>query len=222
MESRLVQDRSYSSSCFRPRPRLFFDHALKRLIVITKWSGDLSEAIVARHLENFLDLAFDPEKTRVASTIQENVSLESHFVSALSSLNEWLTSEVNALYLKNLFEVCILQLEPSKLSWASVGQPHIMLSQLNDTHILRDEKTDSESLSSGGPLPLRALGIFPEVKVSSGVVVLESAPTVYLLSRDNPARLHSPSIHSAFEDLERSLIEEDPEAPFWLGLVNLI
>jgi hypothetical protein len=219
MVFKMIQQRIFAGTAFRPRPKVIADVKSRRLTVITRWSGDLSIESLASKLDDFLNISVDLDVTKISgmdpvAAPEFNEKLNS----SLKSANEIVLSEYNSVYLKHLVEVSIFQKVDQQLHWACCSDLTVAARQGNRLMLL---SASESAVPEASPLPLNALGVSAEISVSAGTCDLKGVDSLVLVACSFNQQELLKTFEGDFKQLESALIESDYQSPFWLAEIPL-
>ncbi|MNK95621.1 hypothetical protein D3C87_1158650 [compost metagenome] len=114
------------------------------------------------------------------------------------------------------------------LAWAQVGNPSLFAQRTAQRlqplsvglDLSRELNTDAQTLP---PMPTQLLGIEPSCSIQCGHTRLKEGEQVVLLASSSiaPSLLARESGTFSLSEITQKMIQENPEAPFWLGLIDL-
>lgn len=223
-----LQERSYSTKILRPKPLVYQQDDGGLIVIATSWGK-------AEHAQRALD-----EVVKYVSSAQADVEVTSPF-----DFLSVLTDEVNylrtALLITNdlLYrgenkseyfsgvEILALFKRGPQIAWAHVGNPSVLLQRqgqrLQPLSIGLDLSSElSPANSILPPLPAQLLGLEPTCHVQCGHTRVNEGDQIVLLGSPTIATELWTDVGTAdMGTLTQRMIQEAPEAPFWLGLVDL-
>lgn len=223
-----IQARSYSSKLFRPKPHVHLEDDGSLLVIATSWGQPEHAALVADEIVKYVTAARGDVEVTSPFEIVPALSREAnHLRIGTLIANEILyRGENKAQYLSGV-EVLAVGRQGTQLAWAQVGAPHLLLRRQGRPLVpLATSFDHSFELSLAGqhesPLPSRLLGVDPSCHISSGdLQVSENDLLVLLASSMVPPALWTVSGPYDLQILTKHLVENDPDAPFWLALIDL-
>lgn len=214
------EGRSYTSGkTFRPKPQVFTREESGLTAVLTPWGpAELGEQLWKKIHETFEN----PESEKPTQfTLPLETETANHLAQTLRLVHQEFYQTENMKQLRLGVEAVLFHRAGRRLSWARVGQPHIVLRVGDDLHPLAYEADWSFHHQTKAPLLTNALGIEASVAIQTGTLEIPKKGTLILISRGSLPRgffaLEKPSLQT----LARSLVEADAEAPFWVGLSEL-
>ena len=222
-----INYRSYGGQYFRPKPTVEYDPQFELCLIATPWGNpsSLSDALqiikdyctsskngieATTPFEHITCLSPLANRLRVAAQLANNYLLNQ------SNQSEYITGVELTLISKDKFEIAILQ----------VGQPQVFLKRENLDLQPLIASTSPRYLSEHSPsppLPDEMLGIHN--KVNWTIKTFRSQPNdkILLLSHSFiPREIYSLSENQFdLNQISWTLTKNNPEHPFWLGLLEV-
>jgi hypothetical protein len=224
-----IQERSYSGNLFRPRPEVHLDSSGQLLIVATPW-GPRSSAkkVVQLIIDHFNSSRDDNEATSPFSRLTCLSVLANHLRTAVKLANDLIYNEDNKNEYMSGIELFVMAKSGSEICWIQTGMPCPILDRTNSPLAQLGSSQDlalefSRSTQLLAPLPSKLLG----VDITSDFATESIHPTMHdrfiILSRSgsNAEVLRLAPGDRSIESISRILSTEDPELPFWLGIVEI-
>lgn len=223
-----IEERSYSSKIFRPKPYLHRESDGSLLIVATSWG----------HAEHAVRVADEITKYMTAAKGDVEVTSPFEFLPTLSDQANQLRismmiandilyrGENKAEYISGV-EILALSRSGQELAWAQIGGPHLLFRRRGRPLVpLATAFDHAFELSLSGdvppPLPSRLLGVDPTCHIVAGDLQVSDQDRLVLLSSSVlPESLWGLSDHLDLAHLTQRMAREDGDAPFWLGIVDL-
>lgn len=216
-----LRERSYSGQVFRPKPLIDADSKPGTVIIATSWGAPEHATKVVQKVNDFLSLAAEPDATAMGSYIEGLGTQANRLRSAALLANETLFSNENrAEYLAGV-ELTAFVIHNNSLSWVQVGTPHLLLSTRKGLQPLSYSPDWAWQLGSDSPLLCHGLGLEPHCQVQCGSVKVESMDKVILVSRSSIPGIFYSQEKLELSDLSQVLVEDSPDTPFWLGILDL-
>lgn len=223
-----LQERSYSTKILRPKPLIHTEEDGSLIVLSTSW-GQPEDA------QRALD-----EVVKFVNAAKSDVEVTSHFefLTCLTDevnyvrtgvliANEVLYRGVNRAEYSSGVEILVLFKRGSQIAWAQVGCPSLFIQRehqnLHPMSIgldLSGELVNSKETLP--PLPSSLLGLDPTCYVQCGHTHVNSGDQLVLLASSSVATSlwgKNPNVLD-MESITRSMIQENPETPFWLGIVQ--
>lgn len=214
-----VIERSYSGQVFRPKP--IIDSKPDTLIIATSWGSQDHGQKVVKRVNDFLSLAAEPDATSMGSYIEGIGSMANRLRSAAMLANESLFSVENRDEYVAGVELTAFSIHNNNLSWVQVGTPHLLLSTRKGLQPLSYSPDWAWQLGSPSPLLCHGLGLEPHCQVQCGSVKVETLDKVILVSRSSIPGAFYAQANLGLQELSQVLVQDTPEMPFWLGIVDL-
>lgn len=219
--------RSYTSGqFFRPKPYVLERPESNLIVVATPW-GPLEHAQrVAEIVTEQFELLSREDLTTPFESIPTLNSAANRLRMGLMTANQFLFKGENAKAWKTAVEIVAIHYDKPVLSWAHVGGPHLLLADSKFTHPLAYVLDWDAQTQIQGPLFSQALGIEAQLPISAGSVRVNKGSRLLMLSRSHWPRgiLSNPfgkgSSEQEMDLILKSLVEENSENPFWLGLFD--
>lgn len=222
-----LQERSYSSKIFRPKPHVHVEADGALLVVATSWGLPEHAALVAGEIANYVTAARGD--VEVTSPFEYLTSLSDAAndlrISMLVANDVLYRGENKSEYVSGVEVLAILR-QDSQVAWAQVGSPHLLLRRPGRPLVpLATSFDHSFELALQGkheaPLPSRLLGVDPSCQIVCGDLQAGADDLLVLLSSSQlpPALWTAPGPFD-LRNLTGHLIAENPDLPFWIGLVD--
>lgn len=216
----LVQ-RSYSGHTFRPRPQIEIEKNTNTLIVATSWGSPEQAQAVIEMIKEQLSVSHQPDATRVGNFI-DGLSEESNRLRAAATIaNDYLYSRENSREYQAAVEIALVTIHKRNISWLQLGTPHLLLAGSNGIEPLAYTPDWSWQHQQSSPLLSKALGMERSVYFNCGSHRLKGDEKMFFVSRSAvPSALYSlksPNLKTCSE----VLVEDNSEAPFWVGVLDL-
>jgi hypothetical protein len=224
-----LQERSYSTRILRPRPILHTEDDGSLIVVATTWGQP-------EHGQRAVD-----EVVKYVSAAKADVEVTSPFEfltclpdevnyvrTALLLANDMLYRGENKMEYFSGVEILALFRRGNMLAWAQVGNPSIFAQRTAQRlqplsiglDLSRELNTDAQTLP---PMPTQLLGIEPSCSIQCGHTRLKEGEQVVLLASSSiaPSLLAREAGTFSLSEITQKMIQENPESPFWLGLIDL-
>ncbi len=219
--------RSYGGKIFRPKPLVHEEENL--LVMVSCWGpGDQAQTVVE-------------DVSKYVAAAMGDVEVTSHFeyLTCLSDQANYLRI-ATLLANENIFrgenknefvsgyELTVVLRHKNQLSWAQVGGPHILIRRngqpLMPLTIQLDVSSEVHASKLLAPLPHWLLGLDSTCQVQCGDVRFNSQDQLVLASSAHLSKALFTDRSSEALSLEKVtqwMIQDNPENPFWLGLLPL-
>lgn len=224
-----LQERSYSTKIMRPKPLIHQEDDGSLIVIATSWGQP-------EHAQRALD-----EVVKYVGAAKSDVEVTSpfEFLTCLSDevnyvrtgiliANDILYRGENKMEYFSGVELLALFKRGSQMAWAHVGSPSLFIQRKNQNLQplsigldLSSELLGSDETSP--PLPAQLLGLDPTCYVQCGHTHVNEGDHLVLLASSSVAS--SLWVRDAGQvelgTITTRMIQDAPEAPFWLGLVDL-
>lgn len=224
-----IDERSYNSKLIRPRPLVHLESDGSLLVVATGWGEP-------EHAQRAVD---EVTKYMVAAQADVEVTSPFEFLTSLPDevnyvrtacliANENLYRGGNKNEYTSGIELTVLFQRGSQIAWSQIGSPSILFkrphSSLQPLSCNLDLSVELAPPSQQySPLPHALLGLDPTCDIKSGHFHVHSGDQVLLLSSGQIASSlwKNESNHLSIPQVTQSLVQENPDMPFWLGIVTI-
>lgn len=214
--------RSYhSDSMLRPRPVVVSREEAGLYIIMTTWSGDIGEKTAQDILERLEGLA-DQDVTQVRAADAALGSRAAFMRSVLAMKSREIFQTQNSKKAKALVEILVLHFQQQEVAWASVGQPNLFLHRKQRVIPLTCQLDQAMVEPGLPPLASHGLGLEDQIDIQAGSIRREPQDAYVCIAHPTcPISLIEKSDHEcSFQDLNRQLIDFDPNQAYWLGLFS--
>lgn len=221
------QERSYSTKVLRPKPQVHWDEEGGLVVVATSWGQPEHAQRVLEEVVKYVNAA--KADVEVTSPFQFLTCLtdEANYVrTAVLIANEALYRGENRNEYFSGVEVLVLFKRGSQLAWAQVGCPSILVQRKNQNLQplamgldLANELRQDTILS---PMPAQLLGLDPTCNICCGHTSVASGDQLILLACASVATSLwlKTSEMTDLAEITGKMLREEPESPFWLGLIE--
>lgn len=217
-----VSHSSYTNGqYFRPKPVLIERPDSHLLVVATGWGPlEMTQNAAELVVNQFEQLAQEDQTTTVEVTASVSTPAN-RLIAGIKQANQYLYKTENAKLWKAAVEITALHYDRGVLSWVHVGSPHVILNDGKNIHPVAYVVDWVAQTGNQGPLFSQALGMDPHVNMTVGSLRLGSETQILLLGRSIMPRSVLSCEKFVAPEIQRLLVDDDPNAPFWLGLVEL-
>jgi len=225
----LIKERSYRSGFARPRPLIFKSEENHMILVVTPW-GDPSVAMkVNNEIVDYVSAAkTDVDITSPFDFYEGQPSLTNYLRIGLLLANDAIYRSENKTEYTAGFEILAIAQRGRQLSWASVGQPHLLLQKgthggVHPISFSYDLALESERHLAS--LPSEMLGVSSICQVNCGQFSVSPSDSLILLSG-----LSWPAFYPAIQSMSTSLqvdsattsiVEAGHDRSFWMATIQL-
>lgn len=223
-----LKERSYSTKTLRPKPLIHKEDDGSLIVVATSWGQP-------EHAQRAID-----EVVKYVSAAKADLEVTSpfEFLSCLSDevnyvrtgillANDLLYRGENRSEYFSGVEVMAIFKRGSQIAWAHVGCPSLFVQRktqgLQPLSIGLDLSSETTPALDLPPLPAQLIGLDPTCHVQCGHIhVAESDQLVLLASSQIATTLwKKESSNVDLSKITSGMIQENPESPFWLGIIEL-
>lgn len=217
-----ISQRSYSGHTFRPRPVIEIEKTSNTLIVATAWGNQEMAQWTADFIKERLSASgeVDAEITKVV-TKRAPVEESNKLRDVVQLANQQLYKKANEKEYQTAVEIAVVNVERKVLSWVQYGNPHLLLATGQGFQPLSYTPDWSWQLQQSSPLVANALGIKDSLYPNCGSYRLQGNESLFLVARSAlPAKLFSVA-EPELTNCAEALVEDNADAPFWLGMLSL-
>lgn len=209
----ILQDRSYNTNFFRPRPKV--ESSQEYTICLTSWAFEDRSADLIKTI--FESLRTDQVSDETVLTVREEKTELEKLIDSIKSANSKVFQNYNNNEYRYCFEVMILKHVQNKVMWANVGSPFLFMHTGTEFIPLSYGPDWGWRNGQVTPLPRATIGLSKVVDVQSGQFELTPQDGFCMLNRSYaPASFYQCEFDlSRISDL---LIHENENLPFWIGL----
>jgi hypothetical protein len=222
-----LKHRSYGGKVFRPTPFIHEDNNL--LVVASCWGpGDQTPTVVNEVVKYVTAAMGDVEVTSPFEYLTCLSDQANYLRIATLLANDLVFRGENRNEFVSGYELTVLLKSDKQLSWAQVGGPHILVGRqhrsLMPLTCQLDASNEMDSKLALPPMPVRLLGLEASCQIDCGdvkfnpgdqlVIAAASRLPKSIFLENDPAKLN-------LEKVTKWMIQESPESPFWLGLLDL-
>ena len=223
-----ITERSYNSKMIRPKPIIHVEGDGSLIIIATVWGYPEHGQRVIEEISKYMGAAkADVEVTspfEFLSCLPDEVN---YVRTATLIANDTLyRGENKSEYLSGV-EILVVYRRGRQIAWAQVGapalfvkKPNLPLQPLSSNLDLAVELSRDQILS---PLPSQLMGLEPtcDIKVGHFYARDEDQLVVMASGQIGESLWKSENKEMTLPDWTRGLVQENPELPFWLGVISL-
>lgn len=220
-------ERSYSGNLFRPRPEILFDQKGQILVVATPWGPRSTAKRAIQLIQNhILSSLQDNEATSPFGRLDCLIPIANDVRIAIQLVNESIFNEENKNEFISGIELFVLVKTKNIVSWAQVGTPSLFLihptmgpQPLGPNQDLSYEYSQHTDQATTSPLPSKLLGIYEQCDFTVESMHVDATQNLILLSRSNIPFSKLPAHEAPYllDAWAKSLSQDSPETPFWIG-----
>lgn len=215
-----LEQRSYGGKIFRPKPIVHLEDDL--LVLATCWgSGDHTPKVIDEVVKYVTAATGDVEVTTPFERLSGLSDAANFLRIACLLANDYAFRNENKSEYNAGYELLALHRSQSQLSWAQVGGPHVLLKKPKKPVQPVALQQDHWQLP---PLPTQLLGLDHNCQVYCGDFKVQSQDQIILASSGLlPSALWMESAKDSvhLQQVTQWLVQENPDSPFWLGLIQI-
>lgn len=224
-----IEERSYSSKLHRPRPSVYLEPDGSFLLVSTSWGDPEHAQKVNNDIAKYVQASMADVEVTSPFEVLTVLSREANYlrIAALIANEQLYRGENKGEYMAGV-ETLLLLKKGLQVAYAQVGAPHLLL-QKNARSLIPVSVGFETCLEMGGPggallapLPQSLLGADLSLNIRCGDFKVDEGDRLVLYAGAHwPESFWTASLASTLPQWTQKLVQKDPEAPFWLGLVDL-
>jgi len=224
-----LEERSYSSKLYRPRPAIYVEPDGSFIVITTSWGDPELGQKVNEDVTKYIQAAkADVEVTSPFEFLTSLTSEANYLRIATLISNEAMYRSSNKSEYVAGVETLLLLRKGSQIAYAQVGSPHLLI-QKKDRVVVPVSVTieagfemSNEDQDLLPPLPQALVGIDSNLNIRAGDFRAENGDRLILYSGGVwPKTLWNSNQESDLHQLTQKMVQMNPESPFWLGIVNL-
>lgn len=219
-----IDHRSYRARSFLPRPVVFNNEEERTLVIVTPWGDPNIAPKVNTEIMNYVTAAStDVDITSPFDFYETQSSACNYLRIGMLLANDAIYRSENKTEYTAGFEVLALKQTDCELSWASVGQPSLLMQKSNGSILPIHSGFDLsfEKDNSGGSLPSELLGVAPICHVHCGQFRMEDLDTLMVYSGVQlPKQIWTLDATLDIQNCTEKIVEAGFENSFWLGRVR--
>lgn len=223
-----LQERSYSTKIIRPKPLVHQQDDGGLIVVATSWGKAEHAQRAVEEVVKYVGAAqADVEVTSPFDFLSALTDEVNYLRTALLITNDILYRGENRSEYFSGVEILTLFKRGSQVAWAHVGNPSVLIQRqgqrLQPLSIGLDLSSElSPNDTFLPPLPAQLLGMDPTCYIQCGHTRVSEGDQLVLFGSPLIATaLWTEAGNADMSTLTQRMIQESPETPFWLGLVNL-
>ena len=224
-----LEERSYSSKTYRPRPAIYTEPDGSFLIVTTSWGSSEHAQRINDDIAKYVQAAKADVEVTSPFEFLTSLSSEANYlrIAALICNEQLYRGDNKNEYVAGL-ETLILLRQGSQMAYAQVGAPHLMIKK-EGRPLSPISVSYESSLEMSGPdniilppLPQTLMGIDVNLNIRSGDFKVDDGDQLVLYAGSFwPESLWNASQSGNLQQLTQKMVQKNPEAPFWLGVIDL-
>lgn len=222
-----LEERSYSSKVVRPKPLVHVEEDGSLIVVATAWGQPEHAVRALEEVVKYVNAAKADVEVTSPFEFLSCLSDEVNYVrTGMFIANEVLYRGENRNQYFSGVEIMALFRRGSQIAWAHMGAPSLLIQRQGKALQPLSMGLDlSSELRQGQevlpPLPAQLLGIDSSCDVHCGHVHVGPADRLVLLSSAQVSQSLWSSQDLNLAVVTQKMIQEEPDAPFWLGIVSL-
>lgn len=224
-----LEERSYSSKLHRPRPAIYTETDGSFIIVSTSWGAPEHAQKVNDELAKYIQAAKADVEVTSPFEFLTTLTSEANYlrIAALISNEQFYRAENKSEYLAGI-ETLVLFHKGCQMAYAQVGAPHLLVQKSGRPLVPVAVGLEASLEMSGSenpvlpPLPQALLGIDSSLNIRCGDFHVDQGDRLVLYAGSFwPESLWTSSQGDTLQHLTQRMVQQNPEAPFWLGVVDL-
>ncbi len=224
-----LEQRSYGGKLFRPTPEVEIADDLSFGAIITPWGPRQS---ATRGIETLRDYVLSARQDLEATSPFQKLSCLSTLANSLRVaamlVNDSIYREENKAEYTSGVELLIFARNENEMAFAQVGCPNLILARkglpLIPLAVQIDLSTEmSQTPEILSPLPHNLVGLHTTSNLTVSSIRLQPGDKFVFLSHSLGAQPFSALTFNSvnISTLSESLARQNPELPFWLGVLDL-
>lgn len=223
-----ISERSYSTKSLRPKPQVFHDEDGSLTVIVTSWGQSEHATRALDEIVKYVNAAKSDVEVTSPFEFMTCLSDQANYLRiALMIANDLLYRGENRRQYVSGVEVLALLRQGNQVAWAQVGCPSLLIQRAGQrVQPLTVGMDLSSELSSGekilAPLPAQLLGLDPSCNIQCGHTHVKTGDQLVLMASSTLApSLWSQTTKIDFNTISNRMIQEMPDTPFWLGLIQI-
>ena len=222
-----LQERSYSTKIMRPKPLVHSEEDGSMIVIATSWGQPEHGQRAVDEVVKYINAAKADVEVTSPFEFLTCVTDEVNYVrTGLLIANDALYRGENRTQYFSGVEVLALFRRDNQIAWAQVGCPSLFIQRQNQSlqplSMGLDLSTEMKPAEGAlPPLPGQLLGLDPTCNIQCGHTLIHEGDQLVLLASTTvaPSLWSLPPYQADLNHVTNRMIQEDPEAPFWLGLI---
>lgn len=224
-----LEERSYSTKMHRPRPAIYIEPDGSFIIVSTSWGSPEHAQKVNDDISKYVQAAKADVEVTSPFEFLTTLTNEANYLRIASLIsNEQLYRSANKTEYLAGVETLILFHKGSQMAYAQVGAPHLLIQKTGRPLVPVSVGFEASFEMSGPdntilpPLPQSLLGVDASLNIRCGDLRVDEGDRLVLYAGSFwPESLWSSAQMASLPQLTQKMVQQNPEAPFWLGIVDL-
>jgi hypothetical protein len=222
-----LQERSYSTKMMRPKPLIHSEDDGSLIVITTSWGQPEHAGVAQEEIVKYVNAAkSDVEVTSPFEFLSCLTDEVNYLRISLLIANDILYRGENKSGYHAGVEALVLFQRDLQLAWAHVGFPSVLIKKrdrgVQPLSVGADLSAElSSSRADLAPLPAQMMGIDPTCNIHCGHTKLSEGDQVILISSNKiSSALWLSESAIDFNTVTKSMIQDSPDSPFWLGLIQ--
>lgn len=223
-----ISERSYSTKVLRPKPLIHQEDDGSFLVMATSWGHPEHAQLALEEVVKYISAAKSDVEVTSPFEFLTCLTDEVNYVrTGILIANDMLYRGQNRTEYQSGVEIMALFKRGSQVAWAQVGSPSLLIQRKNQglqpLSVIPDLSSElSSAQQTLAPLPSQLLGLDRTCYVQCGHTHVGSEDQLVLLASSVMATsLWNKENHDVDLGLiTKRMIQENPESPFWLGLIR--
>lgn len=224
----ILQERSYSTKILRPKPVIHKEEDGSLIVIATSWGDTEHASRVVDEVVKYVNAAKSDVEVTSPFEFLTCLSDEVNYLRiALHIANDLLYRGENRREYFSGVEVLALLNRGSQVAWAQVGNPSLLIQRrgqsLQPLSISMDLSSEMATVGDAlAPLPSQLLGLDPSCNVQCGSTRTQEGDQLLLTAGSSIApSLWMKDAKTDFATITQRMIQGNPDAPFWMGLIQV-
>nr|BFD58307.1 hypothetical protein CKG001_04140 [Bdellovibrio sp. CKG001]BFD61737.1 hypothetical protein BdHM001_04180 [Bdellovibrio sp. HM001] len=222
-----IQERSYSTKMLRPKPLIHREDDGSLIVVATSWGQPEHAQRALEEVVKYVSAAkADVEVTSPFEFLTCLTDEVNYVRTGILIANDLLYRGENRAEYFSGVELMAIFRRGSQLAWAHVGCPSLFIQRKNQRLQPLSVGLDLSSESASQqlpPLPAQLLGLDPTCYIQCGHTSVKEGDRLVLLASSQVATTLWTREGNSLDlsSVTTGMIQESPESPFWLGLIEV-
>ncbi|MGZ3768818.1 MAG: hypothetical protein ACXVCP_04935 [Bdellovibrio sp.] len=223
-----LKERSYSTKILRPKPNIHVEEDGSLIVITTSWGQPEHAQRVLEEIVKYVNASkSDVEVTSPFEFLACLTDEVNYLRTGILIANDVLYRGENKAEYFSGVEVLALFKRKSQIAWAQIGCPSLFIQRahgnLQPLSIGLDLSSEITNINNPfPPLPSQLLGLEPSCHMQCGHTHVGPEDKLVLLASSSIANTlwTKRAEEVQMEAITKSMVQENPETPFWLGLVG--
>lgn len=224
-----LTERSYSTKILRPRPAVYAEPDGTLLVISTSWGSPEHAQRVNDDVAKYVQAAKADVEVTSPFEFLTSLTTEANYlrVAALIANEAFYRGDNKNEYLAGV-ETLILLRSGRQVAYAQVGSPHLLIQKTGMplSPVAVNFEISLELNEAGEtplpPVPHALLGVDRSLNIRAGDFRIDDGDRLVLYAGSFwPESLWNIAANNDLQQITQKMVQKNPEAPFWLGLVDL-